>query len=619
MTKLLDKREVFDRKGSEVVCDVEIYPNYFLICFKYLSDGGRVYFEGTNFNKKMLQWIIQNNTIYTFNGIKFDMPIILFVANRPCSEKDLFDLGQGLIVGSVWWSKFLMENNIPWGDLAPNHVDLIEPSFGTASLKMYGGRMHSKKLQDLPYPFYTVLSEYQKGEVLKYCWNDLDLTEDLKNKLQKDLDLRVHMGKNYGADLRSKSDAQIAEVVISRELKWKYGIDAKRPKLDPTYMFKYQVPKNVKFQTKGLQDALKVITDSEFRLSESNKVVMPQGIAELRLNVHENKVTQYNMGMGGLHSREKSMFYEHDDEYMIIDRDVASFYPRIILNLKLFPKHLTSNFLDIYNTIVERRLAAKAAGDKGTADTLKIVINGSFGKFGSCFSILFSPDLLLATTISGQLYLLMLIERLELAGFNVISGNTDGVVTRLKKDRYDEFNAIIHQWEQDTDFVTEETRYSSYFSRDVNNYIGVMSDGSAKLKGCFGETKLSKNPAGRIIYKAVAEHIIGGVDIDDYIATCTDVRDFLFVRKVEGGAVNQAGEEIGKVIRWYYRKGEFSHFKYKSNGNKVPMTDGGREMMELSLDIPPDIDYSMYSREAKKLVKMWYGKPVQYDLFDFMS
>ena len=37
------------------------------------------------------------------------------------------------------------------------------------------------------------------------------------------------------------------------------------------------------------------------------------------------------------------------------------------------------------------------------ANALKIVVNGSFGKFGSRYSILYSPDLMLQVTITGQL------------------------------------------------------------------------------------------------------------------------------------------------------------------------------------------------------------------------
>jgi hypothetical protein len=45
--------------------------------------------------------------------------------------------------------------------------------------------------------------------------------------------------------------------------------------------------------------------------------------------------TEYTMGMGGLHSVEKSVSYYSDDNHILKDVDVESYYPRIILNLKL--------------------------------------------------------------------------------------------------------------------------------------------------------------------------------------------------------------------------------------------------------------------------------------------
>lgn len=60
----------------------------------------------------------------------------------------------------------------------------------------------------------------------------------------------------------------------------------------------------------------------------------------------------------------------------------------------------------------------------------KIQINGTFGKTGSPYSVLFAPTMLIQTTITGQLSLLMLIEWHEIYGIPVISANTDGVVIK---------------------------------------------------------------------------------------------------------------------------------------------------------------------------------------------
>ena len=60
----------------------------------------------------------------------------------------------------------------------------------------------------------------------------------------------------------------------------------------------------------------------------------------------------------------------------------------------------------------------------GRLPVREVVVNGTFGKLGNMFSIIYSPDLLFQVTLTGQLTLLLLIERLELAGVRVVSANT---------------------------------------------------------------------------------------------------------------------------------------------------------------------------------------------------
>src|SRR5205823_3617569 len=113
--------------------------------------------------------------------------------------------------------------------------------------------------------------------------------------------------------------------------------------------------------------------------------------------------------------------YRATDTVSIVDRDVASYYPRIITTLGLYPQSMGPAFLEAYNKIIDVRLHAKKnkifSRDKG----LKIVINGTSGKFSDYWSALYAPDLTIQVTVTGQLALLMLIEMMELAGIDVIS------------------------------------------------------------------------------------------------------------------------------------------------------------------------------------------------------
>ena len=65
------------------------------------------------------------------------------------------------------------------------------------------------------------------------------------------------------------------------------------------------------------------------------------------------------MGIGGLHSCEKSQYVVADENTVLSDADVASYYPSIILQQKLSPKTMGKDFITIYQSIVSRRIEAK--------------------------------------------------------------------------------------------------------------------------------------------------------------------------------------------------------------------------------------------------------------------
>ena len=580
----------------------------------YFADGKVCYFEGLDFNRKKLVWVLENFEIVTFNGLNFDIPIILYYLYCSPSIANIQMVADMIINGNKRPYEIYKKYNIPYNALRINHIDLKEVCIGQSSLKTYAGRIHAPYMQDLPYDPYLILNEKQKDEVLRYCVNDCVNTKMLFDDRAKEMKLRRELTIQYSSDCRSKSDAQIAEVVLGRELEWRHGVRVAKTSRPKAYSFQYKIPDNISFKTEKMKNVLSVIERSFFYLGDSGKVQMPEEIKKLKIKIGDSV---YKMGIGGLHSTEKKITIFSGNEYELVDSDVTSYYPFIILNQQLFPEHLGKAFLSAYRGVVERRLEAKAAGDKSVADTLKIVINGSFGKFGSPYSFLFSPELLVQTTISGQLYLLMLIEELELNGFSVASANTDGVVTKVTLGKRDEYTAIINDWESRTGFNMEFTKYLRLQSRDVNNYIAIMEDGKIKSKGAYGDDTIGKNPAGQIIFEAVRENLVNGTDVDETIRKCDDIKKFVFIRKVNGGCVDSDGNEIGKVIRYYYQKGQFFPLRYKTSGNKVPRTDGATPFMDLTVDFPQDLDYSRYSYEAKKILNGDFNSVQQPDLFDF--
>ena len=263
------------------------------------------------------------------------------------------------------------------------------------------------------------------------------------------------------------------------------------------------------------------------------------------------------------------------------------------------------DFLDLYRSIVERRLKAKAKKDMVTANTLKICLNGSFGKLGSKYSALYAPDLFLQTTITGQLCLLMLIERMEAAGINIMSANTDGIVVHTTKNREHEMESVAWEWQLQTSYALERTDYRLLASRDVNSYMAIKTNGKVKRKGIFNIGGLMKNPDRNIIFTAVVNFLNDGTPIKETILGCKDVSQFLTARTVKGGAVWN-GEDLGKAVRFYSSTEALfidPAIHYAINGNKVPRSTGCRPLMDLGESVPDDLNYEAYVADAEKLLK----------------
>jgi hypothetical protein len=229
--------------------------------------------------------------------------------------------------------------------------------------------------------------------------------------------------------------------------------------------------------------------------------------------------------------------------------------------------------------------------------------------------------MMIATTMTGQFSLLMLIEELHLNGFNVISANTDGIVTVIPRDRYGEFASIVFDWEMATSFSTEAVRYLGVYNRDVNSYVAVVEDEKApgqvkivddkpevKRKGVFAKAGLQAkhDPTFDICSTAVIEYLLHGTDIEETIYDCTDITQFIGVKQVglstladgskKAGGYKD-GEYLGKMVRWYYGEGERG-FIAKANGARVAGTTGAVPCMDLPDEFPDDVDHQWYVREA---------------------
>lgn len=645
--------------GALFTYDFETYPNWVAVGFREVGPAGRVvHFEDSDdhyeMNTNKLAYMVTNFCIVGFYSNNFDK-FLLAGAIMGMRKEELKEMADDIINNGKEARKGLAKRmnafdiERKYGLQMPpmNHIDLIDvcPLSGEkgdgqrASLKTYAARLHFPVIQDLPFDPTMPLTAEERQIGRMYLGNDLGMTECLLQNLAEQLKLRMDMSEQYGVDLRSKSDAQIAEAVICKELEKVLGYYPERPRLPDDYTFQYKMPGYIQFQTPLLQNVKRLVEEAHFGLDKGGSPQLPESL-NILIPIGESV---YKLGIGGLHSTEKNQASFKGKKRKQKDIDVESFYPKIIRNQRLYPAHIGPDFLIVYGDIVDRRVTAKRAKNKVIADSLKIVINGSFGKFGSKWSAFYSPDLMVQTTISGQLSLLMLIEMFVVNGISVISANTDGIVVVYEDWQEELANNIQSAWEAHCDFKLEATQYLALLSRDVNNYMAVKAkydedtkeyldipDG-VKVKGTYGNPwddkdsqifRFHKNPETTICTIAAQAYITHGTPISKTVRECRDITKFVAVRGVGGGGgvwlangsktpetggmvpamLPQDGEFLGKVVRWYYARGMLSTINYKGSGNKVAKSDGAVPIMDYSVGFPTDIDYDWYIKEAKDML-----------------
>lgn len=658
---------MFLPQRPEAALDIECFHNWFLVGITDKHTGVEWDYQmipGTRLDVGAIEALLRYYTIVTFNGVNYDLPILLLaLAGADCAQ--LKQANDEIIVQHFkWWTVFKKYGlRIPaWID----HVDVMEPTPGVrVTLKQYACRLHSKKVQDSPVDFKVPIDLAHVPQEVLYCRNDRRVTIELREAIKDRIALRVKLSERYGVDLRSKSDAQMAEAMVkvewSRrlkeqlenlvpsvtdyEVKWDGTLAPNIPKFPHGHKFKCIIPEHIHFVTPYMQSVLELVRNCEFTLTDKEEaLILSDGTEELGpdgkklktgvimpkelkgLDIHMGGST-FRMGIGGLHSKEKKTTIRSiPGGGTMRMADVAAYYPQCIVNSGMNPPQLGPLFQQIYGEFKDERDRNKiilARLVKGTLeyieiDTItggfKIVNNGTFGKLFSRFSIFYHPQMGITVTLGyGQLSLLMLIERLTISGIRIVSANTDGVEMWVP-DGFDGIcDQILAWWEHTCRFTLEVKPYLALCSESVNSYVSLQFDGSVKRKGSYGRSGVispdataGKHPDMDVCAEAVVAYLSKSTPLSQTIRSCDDIRKFIRVRGAKGGArmsTDTPDMNYGRAVRWYYSTDSAGDYIVDAeSNNKVAGSDGARLCMDLPEKLPPDVDYWFYERTAEKML-----------------
>ena len=338
-----------------IIFDSEIIPSHYLFCARRVSDKKVVVLWGHKPDDMVrLRALLANPTLtwVGFNSNSFDMPLATAAAGG-ASVRELKEMADRIINSRrPAWMSYRDEG---LEEIGADSIDLMEVAPGVMiSLKLYGARMGSPNLLDMPIHHEdSITDEEAETVLLPYCLNDLDETECLFNEVSGAIKLREQLSEKYGIDLRSKSDAQMAETIIAKQLGL---LRAPKPAIPRTVT--YRAPSFIQPKGAILKDILHRVQRHTFSVTQSNGAVeLPEFLKKEHVLIGDGV---FQMGVGGLHSKhDKCISYVATPDFEIEDADVGAFYPNLLLNAGYVPRGLGKPFITLYKSFVDTRVAAK--------------------------------------------------------------------------------------------------------------------------------------------------------------------------------------------------------------------------------------------------------------------
>jgi hypothetical protein len=626
------KFEISERKNQ-----LRDLVKFFKQVDKYITWGD---YYTTNIN-------IPANVIFCgYNNLHYDNPIINYIIeyedklmqyNIPTICSSIFNLSKTITTSS--------EDNIDawkhwkyqiWFDT----FDILTMLYSNklrVGLKEIQVTMQYPNVQEFVCDWTKPLPLEDFNSMIDYNINDIESTSELLNRCKKDVDLRIAIEDEYGVRVLSKDGVNIGMKILTQKYLEKTGLtwwdikDLRSPM--SVIPLKDVILPFIKYDSPILQ---RVLEDMK------NQIVSPGRKG------YENKFVfnnlRYSVGVGGIHSVNSPEIIIPRDDEMLIDIDVASLYPSMLIEYEFYPRHLGKEFLEVYKQIKDERIEAKHNGDKVKNETLKLALNGLSGNLQNEHNFCYSPFAVMQIRINGQLLLLMLAEKLTQIGCRIIQANTDGLFVLLKKDAYSKVNSICREWEQLTKLTLEEDRFKAMYQYAINDYFAITEDNKVKEKGMFITTiKLGKGLTPKIIPKAVISFFKDGIPVEDTIKNCTDIRDFLMSEKTgKQWHVEYMNEEQQRTNRFYastnggylwkwkdtgHKEGEIITYtepyigerKYKASARQYQnmLTASGVTLLNKFDDKPIEerkINYRYYIMEAYKIIRDL--KPLQLSLWD---
>lgn len=560
---------------GDIAYDIETYPNCFTITLEHCVTGEVWQFEispRVNQLSDIIGYIDVMRTagcrMVGFNNLGFDYPVVHFIYKNHhvgITVKDIYDKAMSIIKSTEGFAHQVWESDwiVPQIDLYKIHH--FDNRARSTSLKVLEFNMRMDNIEDLPFAVGTDLTNDQIDVLLDYNHHDVKATILFYRESKDQIAFREELSATYGRNFLNHNDTKIGKDYFIMKLE----------EHTPGCCYTYVDGRRRMVQTP--RDEI-VINDIILPVVNFHHPEFQRVLGYLRSQTIYDTVGVFKdvscvvngfkfvFGTGGIHGSVEHRSIASDDEYLIEDWDVASYYPNLAIANKLYPEHLGQAFCDIYSDVYRQRQQYK----KGTAQNamLKLALNGVYGDSNNQYSPFFDSQYTMSITINGQLLLCMLAEQLmNLGDLEMIQINTDGMTVRYPRKYKQWVHEVAKWWENVTGLTLESAEYSRMWVRDVNNYLAEYVSGDLKRKGAYEHLPPGeRNPLGwhqdmsaLVVPKAAEAALVHGTYIREFITNHGDVFDFFLRARVTGGSrLEWGGDPCGKTVRYYIsRDGDF--------------------------------------------------------------
>jgi hypothetical protein len=612
--------------SNDYVYDIETYPNVFTLAVEHAEAPFQWSFEISdrrNDSKEIiafLQWLKDTNArLVGFNVLGFDYPVIHTLIRMGHSDANtLYQKAMAIINTQDDEGRWM--HNVNPSDRFVEQIDLFkihhfDNRARSTSLKVLEFNMRSDNIEDLPFPVGTTLNAEQIEILKTYNAHDVSQTKKFMGYTADMIAFREKMCALYpGKDWINYNDTKIGKEFFTMKLE-QSGVACY------DYGSKGRTPRQTKRPVIHLKDA--ILPWVTFEHPEFNRVLnwlKEQSITETK-GVFNDLTAIVNgfcfvFGLGGIHGSLESKVVESDADHVIVDLDVASYYPNLAISNGFFPQHLGKEFCVIYKNLYEQRKTYPKKSAESAM--LKLALNGVYGDSNNQFSVFYDPLFTMSITLNGQLLLCKLAESLMgINGLQIVQVNTDGLTVRVPRGQAKlQLDHMRLAWEVLTGLQLEEAIYKSMMIRDVNNYIAQYENGSVKRKGAYEyDMEWHQNHGALVVAKVAEKVLLENAPIRQTLEQWPDIMDFMLRAKVPRSsylAIERDGvtSQLQNTTRYYVAEGGGRLFKWMPPLAKNPGV--WRKMgVESGWGVQPcndikdagklPVDFDYYIREVEKL------------------